>query len=113
MVTLDSCVRRVSEPSTMGNWTPRLKTMNKSFGCRSPISSGIGAWDGAFVIFVKQDDPATVVMFESNRDFVGQVEFAVAMQTYQKLIQDDWVPMSADDIGKTSGTRPSRWFCLT
>jgi len=77
--------------------------MKKSFGCRSPISSGIGAWDGAFVIFVKQDDSVMAAMFESNLDFVGQPEFAVAMQTYQKLICDGWAPMSANDIRKTTG----------
>jgi hypothetical protein len=86
----------------------KLKIMlkiNQVFGCRSPTSEGEGKLDGAFIFcdFYNKDkyDKTSIIFNEYNytksHDTVDE-----ALVDYNKLISQGWVPMTLDDIKKTS-----------
>ena len=84
----------------MGNVSPRIT----AYGCRSPESQGCGYWDGAFVAAIRPDPAGvTAVLFDGGRDYVGVATSALALETYQSLVDRGWKPMSMEDIRKTSG----------
>ena len=53
----------------------------------------------------------TAVLFQHGRDYVGNPDDALARRTYQDLIDKGWIPMSLDDIRKTSGIKIGALSC--
>lgn len=81
---------------------------NYAFGCRSPKSKGVGLWDGAFV-YAQNSIQNILSIFEDGMDYVSnpndQFEkvYNDAINIFKEKIAEGWVPMTQEDIKKTSG----------
>ena len=80
------------------------KSVDRVFGCRSPSSKGIGKWDGAFV-YCRDGLRQVIAYFEDNVDYINDepVTFNDATKEYNSCIEKGWIPMSPEDLEKTSG----------
>lgn len=75
-----------------------------AFGCRSYESHGEGYWDGAFVIIKSKDDVFKAFTFEYKKDTISELDnLELAIDLYNKYINEKWIPMTIDDIKKTTG----------
>ena len=73
------------------------------FGCRSPDSKGEGMWDGAFV-YIHQDMKSIGIVFENKMDFISNnLSIDNAYKIYYDFLKKEWIPMTIDDIRRTSG----------
>lgn len=81
-------------------------SVDRVFGCRSPNSKGVGYWDGAFV-YCREGIKTVLVYFEDGKDFIndGSVTIKDGTRDYNNLISKGWLPMTNEDLMKTSGVR--------
>ena len=79
-------------------------SVDRVFGCRSPTSNGMGKWDGAFV-YCREGIKSVIAYFEDNKDFINDsgVPIKDATKEYNNLISKGWIPMTHEDLMKTSG----------
>lgn len=80
------------------------KSVDRIFGCRSPSSKGIGKWDGAFV-YCRDGLQQIMAYFEDNVDYINDepITFNDVTKEYNKCIEQGWIPMTPEDLEKTSG----------
>ena len=74
---------------------------DRAFGCRDP-STALGSWSKAYV-FCQQGDTRVGAVFDGGKDYVGHPTLEEAGEQYAKFIEDGWVPMTTEDVIKTSG----------
>ena len=74
---------------------------DRAFGCRDP-STTLGSWSKAYV-FCQQGDTRVGAVFDGGKDYVGHPTLEEAGEQYAKFLEDGWVPMTTEDIIKTSG----------
>lgn len=79
------------------------KTADIAFGCRKP-NSVVGSWQGAFV-YVQTGRDKVYGIFENGQDFIGHPKNVYeAVKLYNAYMKTNKaVPMTVDDIVKTSG----------
>lgn len=71
------------------------------FGCRDP-STTLGSWSKAYV-FCEQGTSRVGAVFDDGKDYIGHPTLEEAGRQYLKFLKDGWVPMTTEDITKTSG----------
>jgi hypothetical protein len=74
------------------------------FGCRHPDSEPF-SWDRALV-FGKYEGSSgiTAAMFQNGMDFIGHPrDYREAYLEYNHCVKEGWIPMSKEDLEKTSG----------
>lgn len=78
--------------------------IDRVFGCRSPSSKGIGKWNGAFV-YCRDRLRQMIAYFDDNVDYINDepITFNDAKKEYNSCIKKGWIPMSPEDLEKTSG----------
>ena len=74
---------------------------DRAFGCRDP-STALGSWSKAYV-FCRQGDTRVGAVFDGGKDYVGHPTLEEAGEQYAKFLADGWVPMTTEDVIKTSG----------
>lgn len=74
-----------------------------AFGCRSPESKGEGYWDGAYV-YIHHKHLKVAVVFQNNVDFISNdLTFDEGLKLYSDFLKKEWIPMTNQDITRTSG----------
>jgi hypothetical protein len=73
-----------------------------AFGARDP-KSVLGTWNKAFVI-LKSNGIITLGFFDDSTDYIGHLRTDTeAINYYNSLIYDGYIPMTPTDIEMTSG----------
>jgi hypothetical protein len=71
-------------------------------GCRSPLSRGVGKWDGAYV-FYQQSSASPIQQLYFYDEYCVKESTILTMTNIDELIEDGWIPMTSEDITLTSG----------
>ena len=76
------------------------------FGCRDP-STRPNEWHGAYVVGKSVGSSLiTCALFDNGSDYVSNpATYAKAVECYDEYIKKGWIPMSNDDLEKTSGIK--------
>lgn len=74
-----------------------------AYGCRHPKSRP-GSWDRAFVAAGTRTGDIVSAVFDDGMDYVGHLATeGEAEAQYREFISRDYVPMTPEDVTKTSG----------
>ena len=81
------------------------QNLSNVFGCRDPMSKGLGHWDGAYIYFQTKNSDSNFSFFfiDHNFYFDSETDAEMAAIQYTIHVRQGWRPMTLDDIKKTTG----------
>jgi hypothetical protein len=90
--------------SYFSNYFKKDTSTEYLFGCRHPDSKPF-SWDRAMVVAkLANSDTITAAVFENGMDYIGHPKtYDEAYKSYDTFIKEGWVPMTPEDLKKTSG----------
>lgn len=97
-------VYRVAIEYSVRKHTEKVENTDVQYacGCRHPDSE-FGTSDKAFVV-AKSEDFITAAVFMDGKDYIGHPQSdEEAKEQYDAHVADGWVPMTNEDVVKTSG----------